>query len=124
MREVNVTRVIVQPTVSDHEARYPRSLCNTPQKARIFEILTSPEEINDALVMVRRTGNSPVTVYEPILREAIENHELEPLSHHEKQFVGTVTCTVMESNGFRKAERKQSFANGLFKKAELYEPLA
>jgi len=124
MPDVNVTRVVVQPTVSDHEARYPRSLCNTPQKARIFEILTTPEEINDALVTVRRTGNSPVTVYEPILRQAIENNDIQSLSHHEKQFVGTVICTVMELNGFSKVGKKQSFANGLFTKAELYESMA
>ncbi|HCM0830483.1 TPA: hypothetical protein ACX3DX_004554 [Vibrio parahaemolyticus] len=124
MQEVKVSRIIVQPTTSEHDARYPRSLCNTPQKNRIFELLTAPEDINDALIIARRTGNSPVTVYEPILREAIESNDIQPLSNHEKQFVGTVTCTIMELNGFKKTDKKQNFSNGLFKKAELYEPVA
>ncbi|MBE3862341.1 hypothetical protein HJ170_23200 [Vibrio parahaemolyticus] len=94
------------------------------KKNRIFELLTAPEDINDALIIARRTGNSPVTVYEPILREAIESNDIQPLSNHEKQFVGTVTCTIMELNGFKKTDKKQNFSNGLFKKAELYEPVA
>jgi len=123
MPDVNLTRVIVQPDAFEHDTRCPRSLCSTPQKVTLFALITNPDAINDALVISRRTGNSPITVYEPIIKEATENNQITSLSNHEKQFVGTVICTVMEMNGFKKTGRKQSFSNGLFKKAEIYVPI-
>lgn len=120
MKTVNVNRQIHQPEVADYEGFYPRVLCNTQKKQSIFEIITNPDNINRAIIVSEETGNSPVAVYEAKITNAINNCEISPLDWHEKQFVGTVTSVVMESNGWNKTGKKQRFSKGIFKSAEIY----
>lgn len=50
----------------------------------------------------------------------IDSGTLSELDWNEKQFVGTSTSVVMQSNGWNKTGRKQRFSKGIFKSAELY----
>lgn len=120
MKEIELIIRIQQPNIADYEELYPRIPCNSEQKKAIFRILTLPKNIHAALTVAEETGSSPVTVYESKLQAAIKRGDIQPLSWHEKQFVGTVTAVVMELNGFKKTSKKQRFTQGLFKSAELY----
>jgi len=120
MKSVTVSRQISQPEAVDYEESYPRVLCNTPKKQTIFNIIINPDNINRAIIVSEETGNSPVTVYEAKITNAINAGEIDPLDWHEKQFVGTVTSVVMESNGWNKTGKKQRFSKGIFKSAEIY----
>ncbi|UUY06684.1 hypothetical protein LRS11_12515 [Pseudomonas sp. J452] len=120
MKEIELIIKIRQPDIHDYEELYPRIPCNSEQKKAIFRILTLPANIQAALVVAEETGSSPVTVHESKLQAAIERGDIQPLSWHEKQFVGTVTAVIMEFNGFEKTSKKQRFTKGLFKSAELY----
>ncbi len=120
MKDVELTIRVRQPDIADYQELYPRIPCNSEQKKAIFKILTFPTNIHAALSVAEETGNSPVTVYESKLQAAIERGEIQPLSWHEKQFVGTVTAVIMEFNGFKKTSKKQRFTQGIFKSAELY----
>lgn len=120
MKQAELRISVQQPEIADYEELYPRVRCNTPQKITLFNLITKPENIYSALKIVEETGNSPVTVLESKLLDSIENGGLEPLSSHEKQFVGTVMAMVMESNGWVKTNKKQRFTKGLFKSAEIY----
>lgn len=120
MNETVVTRAVMQPEISDHEKRYSKFLCNTPKKIFLFNLITQPESISSALIVAEETGSSPVVVFEKLISEAINSGEIEELDSHEKQFVGTVACTVMESNGWQKTNKKQRFSVGIFRSAELY----
>ena len=123
MKTVTVSSKIHQPEVVDYEESYPRVLCNTQQKQSIFETITNPDNINRAIIVSEETGNSPVMVYEEKITRAINTGEISPLNWHEKQFVGTVTSVVMESNGWKKTGKKQRFSKGIFKSAEIYSKL-
>jgi|GEM_PF-4850814 len=120
MNEVELRMRICQPEIADYEDLYPRVRCNTPKKEAIFRIITSPDNIHRAITVADETRSSPIAVFESKIRGAIDRGELEPLTWHEKQFVGTVTAVVMEFNGWRKTSKKQRFTQGLFKSAELY----
>jgi hypothetical protein len=120
MKEIELSIKIRQPDIADYEELYPRIPCNSEQKKAIFKIVTSPMNIHAAITVTEETGSSPVRVYESKLRAAIERGEIESLTWHEKQFVGTATAVVMEFNGWNKTSKKQRFTQGLFKSAELY----
>jgi hypothetical protein len=120
MKTFDLTISVHQPSIEDYEALYPHFPCNSEQKKSIFSIITLPANMHAALTVTAETGNSPVTVFETKLATAIESGAIQPLSSHEKQFVGTVTAVVMSFNGFEKANKKQRFTQGLFKSAELY----
>jgi hypothetical protein len=120
MKQVELMISLNQPELADYEALYPRSPCNTPQKEAIFKLITLPTHINEAITIAEGTGNSPVSVFETKISGAIESGEIDPLSSHEKQFVGTVTALIMGLNGWGKTGRKQRFTKGIFKSAEIY----
>jgi hypothetical protein len=124
MNEVTISKTIFQPEVEDHEKNYAKFLCNTPKKKYLFKLITEPESIFSALVIVEETGSSPIMVFEPRISNAISIGAIEPLDSHEKQFVGTVACTIMESNGWKKTNTKQRFSAGIFRSAEKYEKAA
>ncbi|MCG9712484.1 hypothetical protein L1D29_06615 [Shewanella insulae] len=121
MNETIVTRTVIQPEISDHEEKYSKFLCNTPKKTFLFNLITQAESISNALVVAEETGSSPIVVFETLISDAINSGEIEELDSHEKQFVGTVACTVMEANGWQKTNKKQRFSVGIFRSAELYE---
>ncbi len=120
MKSVTISYQINQPEISDYENSYSRILSNATKKQTIFDIITDPENINRALLATEETGKSPITVYEQKIANAISNGLIEKLSWHEKQFVGKVTCLVMESNSWVKTGKKQRFSKGVFKSAEIY----
>ena len=120
MKTVNIITEVNQPDLEDYNQSYARMPCNTENKSAIFDIITNPDNIHRALIFAGETGSSPVAFYEKRLHEAVNNGDLTPLDWHEKQFVGTATCVVMESNGWKKTGRKQRFSKGMFKSAEIY----
>ena len=120
MQNINVSTPIRQPSVKDYHSIYQRMPCNTEKKEAIFFIITNPENINRALIFAEETGSSPVAFYEKKIQAAIKSGTITDLDWHEKQFVGTATCVVMESNGYSKTGRKQRFSKGIFKSAEIY----
>ncbi len=120
METITVRRKIVQPDILDYKNKYPRVPCNTEKKEMIFEILTNPANINKVITVVELLGVSPIVIYETILSKAIDRGIIDGISWHEKQFVGTVACVVMESNGWKKTGKKQRFTKGLFRSAEIY----
>ncbi len=67
------------------------------------------------------TGDSPLLIFGPILERAVEDGLLDPLDDNDKQFVGSVVCTIMLANSCRRTYRKQRFSRGLFSSGERYE---
>lgn len=120
MKSVKVKYLINQPDISDYNLCYPKMPCNSPQKERIFEIISNPDNIQSALTITEATGSSPILFYEKKFQAAIKAGEINPLGSHEKQFAGTATCVVMESNGWKKTGKKQRYSKGIFTSAELY----
>ncbi len=120
MRNATLKYNINQPDASDYNCLFPKMPCNTPNKQAIFNLITEPDNIHRAIVFVQESGRSPVLVFENKILTAINSGSVTPLSWHEKQFVGTATCVVMESNGFSRTGRKQRFSKGMFKSAEIY----
>ena len=120
MRDATLSFKINQPEVYDYNEIFPKMPCNTPNKKAIFDLITAPENIHRAIVFVQESGSSPVYVFEKKIQNAINNSSVSPLTWHEKQFVGTATCAVMESNGFSRTGRKQRFSKGMFKSGEIY----
>lgn len=120
MQSINVKHQINQPDLHDYNLSYKRMPCNTQKKQGIYDIIVNPDNIYRALIIAEETSSSPVSLYEKKIQTAINNGTLSTLDWHEKQFVGTVTCVVMESNGWRKTGKKQRFSKGLFKSAEIY----
>lgn len=94
--------------------------CNSDKKEIIFDIMTKPEHICEALIYVESTGSSPVAYYEKIIKSMIDDEIIFELNSNEKQFVGTSACVIMESNGWNKTGKKQRFTKGIFKSAEIY----
>lgn len=120
MQAITLSHNVNQPSVGDYNSRYDRMPCNTSNKQAIFDVLTDPENIHRIIIVIQETNISPISIYERKLQEAINNGVINPVTNHEKQFVGTVTRSVMEANGFSKSERKQRFTKGLFKSGEIY----
>ncbi len=120
MKLVTVNQSINQPDISDYKSSYPKMPCNTDKKEILFGIITQPKNIYSALIIAETTGYSPVFFYEKQIQAAIHSGKLTPLDPHEKQFVGTATCVVMESNGWKKTGKKQRYSKGIFSSAEIY----
>lgn len=120
MRTVKVTYTINQPEITDYNSTYPKMPCNSVKKEQLFEIISNPENIKSALIITEVTGSSPILFYEQKIQAAIDAGELSQLGAHEKQFVGTAACVVMESNGWEKTGKKQRYSKGIFTSAELY----
>lgn len=121
MKLVTINQSINQPDISDYNSSYPKMPCNTENKEILFGIITQPKNIVSALIIAETTGNSPVSFYEKQIQSAINSGEIATLNPHEKQFVGTATCVVMESNGWEKTGKKQRYSKGIFTSAEIYE---
>ncbi len=79
MNKVTVTSSIFQPEMNDHESGYPKFLCNTQKKQYLFELITMPENISNALVLAQETGSSPVVVFESRISHAITSNAIEPI---------------------------------------------
>jgi hypothetical protein len=120
MKTIKIQKKIHQPEIEDYNSKYPKIPCNSDQKHNIFGIITDPDNILRALIITEETGSSPVGFYERKLDTAIKNGFLSELSWHEKQFVGTCICLVMEFNGWRKTGKKQRYSKGIFTSAERY----
>ena len=120
MRIRTISYTINQPSIEDYNNSYLRMPCNSENKKKLFEIITLPENINGALLFAESTGSSPVSFYGKKIQLAIDKGSLEGLDWHEKQFVGSATCFVMESNNWKKTGKKQRFSKGIFKSAEIY----
>ena len=120
MKSLAINYQINQPEVTDYEKSYPRMPCNTPKKQAIFDIIIDVENIHRAIIVAEETSNSPVAVYESKISNAIDNGTITSLTWHERQFVGTTICLVMESNGWSKTGKKQRFSKGIFKSGEIY----
>ena len=123
MIKETVETEVYKPEVEDHESYYDKFLCNTHKKDYLFSLLTEPESIVKALIIAENTGSSPMVAYEKMISSEILSGKIEKLDPHEKQFVGTVICTIMKANGWKKTDRKQRFSSGIFKSAEIYEPV-
>lgn len=123
MNTVHVDFSVNQPEVEDYNKSFPKMPINTPQKERIFMMVTEPRNILSALIVAEATGASPVAYYEKVIQHNIDIGRLKKLDNHEKQFVGTSTCVVMEANGWIKTGRKQRYSKGIFSAAEIYEKL-
>ena len=121
MRNETLSYIISQPDVEKYNELYPKMPCNTPNKQAIFDVITVPDNIHRAILFVQESGGSPIYIFEKKIQTAINNRSVTPLTWHEKQFVGTATCAVMESNGFYRTGRKQRFSKGMFKSGEIYE---
>jgi hypothetical protein len=120
MRNATLRYNVNQPEVDDYNGLFPKMPCNTPNKQAIFSLITDPDNIHRAIVFVQESGGSPVSVFESKIQNAINSGSVTTLSWHEKQFVGTATCAVMENNGFSRTGRKQRFSKGMFKSGEIY----
>ena len=120
METITISYTINQPSIEDYNSAYLRMPCNTGNKENLFNIICSPENINGALLFAESTGSSPVSLYEKKIQSALDAGSINRLDWHEKQFVGSVTCFVMESNGWKKTGKKQRFSKSLFKSAEIY----
>ena len=116
----SVTNNVNQPSLTDYELDFPRVPCNTTPKQTLFEIITRPAHILEVLICLNHFNISPIGVYKKFIQSAIDRHEIGPLSHHEKQFVGVVTLAVMGCNGYTKTGKKQRFSKGIFKSGEIY----
>jgi len=120
MKSVIATYEINQPSLEDYNAKYVRMPCNTKIKEALFDIISTPKNINEAIIFTTSTGSSPIAYYENKIQDALDSGSIPSLNSHEKQFVGSVTCMVMENNGWKKTGRKQRFSKGIFKSAEIY----
>lgn len=121
MEVMSLSYDVNKPEILDYEKLFHTRRCNSSNKIKLFDLITSPDTIHRAIVFVQEKGGSPIPVFENRLNKAINNGELLPLSWHEKQFFGTVVCTVMESNGFERTGKKQKFTKGIFKTGEIYK---
>lgn len=121
MTLVSVTAEMDQPTIEEMNRAYPKMPCNSEQKEAIFNIVTEPENIHRALILVEEAGCSPLLYYAKKLQEKIENRKIAPLSHSDKQFTGAAIRLVMYYNYWDPTGVKQRFQNKLFSTGERFK---
>lgn len=113
---VNVER----PTIEDYNEKYPTNPCDDVQKELLFDLITTPRHIFDAIRYVESTGNTPLRHYATVIAEIVGAGNIGELDDTEKQIAGKVVRVVMEANGFTRTKIRQRFNDGIFASGTQY----
>ena len=85
----------------------------------LFDLIMSPHSYIRAMI-ASELGLPAVAGVADFCVQIIERNSTLLLSGHVKQFIGAVTCCLMEANGFRKTGTKRSIPHTGFTKGEFY----
>ncbi len=115
--EVTVTLV----DVDDFLKKYPRfsNFVNSAGR-ELFDIIVKTEVFIDASVLANYGYPSVLGVARQC-QELIEKSDEIDSDSFTKQFIGSVICSLMEANGYKKTGTKKSVPHELFTSGEFYE---
>lgn len=85
----------------------------------LFDLIMTPDSFVRAMIATE-LGLPAVAGVANNCVKVIERDSTLLLSGHVKQFIGAITCTLMEANGFRKTGTKRSIPHPGFTKGEFY----
>jgi hypothetical protein len=108
-------------TVDEFLAKYPRfsSLVSGEGKV-LFDAIMQKEVFIETSVLANH-GYPSVLGVADICEEIINLSEVIEADSFTKQFIGSVVCTLMEANGYKKTGTKKSVPHTLFTSGEFYK---
>lgn len=123
MKDHTFPTTVTLPDVDDFLKKYPRfsTLANGIGRP-LFDAIMQPELFINARVLADY-GYPSVLAVADVCQSIIDaNADLSPTDSMVKQYIGSVVCTLMEANGYKKSEKKKSVPHKLFSVAEHYIP--
>ena len=87
----------------------------------LFDLISSADALNRARVATLDLKLPAVAGIAKTCHDAVAQQNRVAWSGFVKQFIGAVTCSLMEANGFRKTGRKRRIPHKAFTVGEVYE---
>ena len=120
MEDKTFEMIVTLPSVDDFLKKYTRfSTFISGEGNALFDIITKPEVFLESKILSDYG-------YPSVLAVAKKSQELIKLKNMKadnftKQFIGSVICVLMESNGYKKTGIKKSVPHDFFTTGEYYE---
>lgn len=121
MKDSKIEIVVTLVDVNDFIKKYPRFSTFVNNEGNVlFDAIVTPGVFVDASVLANYGYPSVLSVAQQC-QEIIEKTEGLDANSFTKQFIGSVICSLMEANGYKKTGTKKSVPHKLFTTGEFYE---
>jgi len=118
MRTITYTKPVVLKNVEEFAARFPQYGPLARGEGRtLFDAAMRPEIFIDADALTRVRGLPAVTA----VAVAVDGTVGGTLTGADRQFLGAVTCVLMEANGYAKTGKKRAIPHPGWSRGEVYE---
>lgn len=121
MKDTKIETTITLVDVNDFIKKYPRFSTFVNNEGRVlFDAVVKSQVFVDASILANYGYPSVLGVAQQCQEIIAESEELKADSFT-KQFIGSVICSLMEANGYKKTGIKKSVPHKLFTTGEFYE---
>ncbi len=117
MKSHDLKLTVYLPTVDDFAAKYPHYGPRARNDGQpLFELVMTPSVFLACSVLTDTLGLPAVTA---VAQKAVDLMG-GSLEGTDKQFLGALTCALMEANGYKKTGQKRSIPHGAWNRGEVY----